>query len=165
MTTAYLGLGSNLGNRLAFLRGGRDTLITHSEIELVVASGVYETAALGGPPDSPPFLNAVLQINTTLDAYALLDVCHAAEADFGRSRLGRWAPRTLDVDLLFFADEVVAEERLTLPHPELQKRAFVLAPLAEIAPEFMHPVLQKSVAELAAANSDVVGLTPLRTTW
>ncbi len=165
MTTAYLGLGSNLGDRLAYLRGGRDALSTHAEIDLVLASGVYETAALGGPPNSPPFLNAVLQVHTTLDAYALLEVCLAAEEAFFRSRPERWAPRTLDIDMLFFADKIITDERLTLPHPEIQARAFVLAPLAEIASELLHPLLQKTVAELAAANAEAVSLAPLHPTW
>ena len=165
MNTAYLGLGSNLGNRLAFLRGGRNALIDRPDIELIQASGVYETEAIGGPPDNPLFLNTVLQIETTLGPQQLLEACLAVEDEFGRSRPVRWAPRTLDIDILFYTDQVISEERLTIPHPRLQERAFVLAPLLEIAPEFRHPLLEQTVTELAAENAGVAELVPLRTTW
>ena len=101
MNTAYLGLGSNLGNRMAFLRGGRDALISKPGIDFVKASGVYETEAVGGPPDNPLFLNSVLEIKTSLSPQELLQACLAVEDDFGRSRPVRWAPRTLDIDILF----------------------------------------------------------------
>ena len=101
MNTAYLGLGSNLGNRMAFLRSGRDALVDLSEIVLIRAAGVYETEAVGGPPENPLFLNTALQIETTLEPQQLLAACLAIEDEFGRSRPVRWAPRTLDIDILF----------------------------------------------------------------
>lgn len=165
MNTAYLGLGSNLGNRLAFLRGGRDTLINRSDITLVQASGVYETEAVGGPPDNPLFLNTVLQVETSLSPEKLLEACLAVEDEFGRSRPVRWSPRTLDIDILFYEDQVICEEHLTIPHPRLQERAFVLAPLMEIAPDLTHPLLDKTVAEIAAGSSGVAELVPLRGSW
>lgn len=165
MNTAYLGLGSNLGNRLAFLRGGRDTLVNRSDITLVQASGVYETEAVGGPPDNPLFLNTVLQIETSLSPEKLLEACLAVEDEFGRSRPVRWSPRTLDIDILFYEGQVICEEHLTIPHPRLQERAFVLAPLLEIAPDLTHPVLDKTIAELAAGSSGVAELVPLRESW
>ncbi len=165
MNTAYLGLGSNLGNRLAFLRGGRDTLVNRSDITLVQASGVYETEAVGGPPDNPLFLNTVLQIETSLSPEKLLEACLAVEDEFGRSRPVRWSPRTLDIDILFYEDQVICEEHLTIPHPRLQERAFVLAPLMEIAPDLTHPLLDKTVAEIAAGSSGVAELVPLRESW
>jgi 2-amino-4-hydroxy-6-hydroxymethyldihydropteridine diphosphokinase len=165
MNTAYLGLGSNLGNRLAFLRGGRDTLVNQSGIELIQTSGVYETEAVGGPPDNPLFLNTVLEIQTSFEARQLLEACLAVEDEFGRSRPVKWAPRTLDIDILFYADQVICEERLTIPHPRLQERDFVLAPLLEIAPDFKHPLLDQTITELAAGSAGVTTLAPLRTTW
>lgn len=165
MNTAYLGLGSNLGNRLAFLRGGRDTLVNRSDITLVQASGVYETEAVGGPPDNPLFLNTVLQVETSLSPEKLLEACLAVEDEFGRSRPVRWSPRTLDIDILFYEGQVICEEHLTIPHPRLQERSFVLAPLLEIAPDLTHPVLDKTVAEMAAGSSGVAELVPLRESW
>lgn len=164
MMTAYLGLGSNLGNRLAFLRGGRDTLTNQPGIELIRTSAVYETEAVGGPPDNPAFLNAVLQIQTSLEPDQLLAACLAAESEFGRSRPARWAPRTLDIDILFYADQIVCAEHLTIPHPRLQERPFVLAPLLDIAPDLKHPLLEQTIAELAA-GAGVAELVPLRTVW
>lgn len=165
MNTAYLGLGSNLGNRLAFLRGGRDILVNCPGIELVQASGVYETEAVGGPSDNPLFLNSVLQIQTSLDPRQLLEACLAAEDEFGRSRPVRWAPRTLDVDILFYADQVVCEDDLIIPHPRLQERTFVLVPLMEIAPDLKHPLLDQTITEIASGADGVAELAPLRTTW
>lgn len=165
MKTAYLGLGSNLGNRLAFLRGGRDMLVDAPGINLVQASGAYETDAVGGPPDNPRFLNAVLEFQTSLEPRQLLELCLAIEDEFGRSRPVRWAPRTLDVDILFYADQVVAEEDLVIPHPRLQERAFVLVPLMEIAPNLRHPLLDQTVTELAEVSPGATELVPLRTTW
>jgi len=165
MSTAYIGLGSNLGNRLAFLRGGRDALAGKPGIELVQAAGVYETEAVGGPPDNPMFLNTVLQVATTLDPHQLLEACLSVEDEFGRSRPVRWAPRTLDIDILFYDDLVLCEEALTIPHPRLQERAFVLAPLLEIAPDFKHPLLDQTISELASGSIGVAELMPMRTSW
>ena len=165
MNTAYLGLGSNLGNRMAFLRSGRDALADRSEIVLVRAAGVYETEAIGGPPENPLFLNSALQIETTLEPQQLLAACLAIEDEFGRSRPVRWAPRTLDIDILFYADQVVCEENLTIPHPRLQERSFVLAPLREIAPDLRHPLLEQTISALAAAGTGIEELVPLRTSW
>ena len=165
MNTAYLALGSNLGNRLAFLRGGRDALVNRPDIELIQTSGVYETEAIGGPPDNPQFLNTVLEIQTSLEARQLLEACLAVEDEFGRSRPIRWAPRTLDIDILFFADQVICEERLTIPHPRLQERAFVLVPMMDIPPDLKHPLFDQTITELAANSAGVAELVPLRTTW
>lgn len=165
MVTAYLGLGSNLGNRLAFLRGGRDSLTNRFDIILRRASGVYETAAIGGPADNPPFLNAVLEIETPLSPRELLAACLAVEEEFGRTRQGEWAPRTLDVDLLLFDDLVIDESGLQVPHPRLQERTFVLAPLNEIAPDLQHPVLQRTIRALADDLPQTPGLAPLRANW
>lgn len=165
MKTAYLGLGSNLGNRLAFLRGGRDALVSRDDIELVQTSAVYETSAVGGPADNPTFLNAVIEIRTSLSPQQLLEACLAVEDEFGRTRPARWAPRTLDIDLLFYADEVLCEDHLTVPHPRLQERAFVLVPLLEIAPDLRHPLLDRTVTELATGSAGVAELAPLRATW
>ena len=165
MNTAYLGLGSNLGNRMAFLRSGRDTLVDRSDIVLIRTAGVYETEAVGGPPDNPLFLNTILQIETSLEPLDLLATCLGVEDEFGRSRPVRWAPRTLDIDILFYADQVICEENLTIPHPRLQERSFVLAPLRELAPELRHPLLDQTISELAAGSAGIEELVPMRTSW
>jgi 2-amino-4-hydroxy-6-hydroxymethyldihydropteridine diphosphokinase len=165
MKTAYLGLGSNLGNRLAFLRGGRDTLVNRPDIDYIQSSGVYETEAIGGPPDNPLFLNSILVVQTSLTPRELLEVCLATEADFGRSRLTRYAPRTLDIDILFYEDQVFCEHDLTIPHPRLHERPFVLAPLIEIAPDLKHPLLDQTITELAKGRIGGTELVPLRTSW
>ena len=126
METAYLGLGSNLGNRMAFLRGGRDLLIGRQDLSLTQFAGIYEAKAIGGPPESPSFLNTVLQIQTSLQPYQLLEVCLEVEEQFGRTRGTRWAPRTLDIDILMYANVIITDNRLMIPHPRLTERAFVL---------------------------------------
>lgn len=162
---AYLALGSNLGNRLAFLRGGRDALLNHPAIELLSASPVYETRAVGGPADTPPFLNAVLAIATSLTPEELLETCQEVEDEFGRTRPERWAPRTLDVDILLFDDRVVSEPELEIPHPRYHQRAFVLRPLLDLAPELVCPRTGRTIAEIAGADPEVSRLFPLRPSW
>jgi 2-amino-4-hydroxy-6-hydroxymethyldihydropteridine diphosphokinase len=165
MNCAYLGLGSNLGNRLAFLRSGRDTLAERHDIVLLRAAGVYETNAVGGPPENPAFLNTVLEIETSAEPQQLLATCLAVEDEFGRTRPARWAPRTLDIDILFFADQIIHEANLTIPHPALHERSFVLAPLREIAPDLRHPLMDKTVGELAEACAGINALEPMRASW
>lgn len=165
MITAYLGLGSNLGNRLAFLRGGRDSLLNRFDIVLRRASSVYETAAVGGPADNPPFLNAVLEVETPLAPRELLAACLAVEDEFGRTRPTMWAPRTLDIDLLLYGGTVVDEAGLQIPHPRLHERAFVLTPLNELTPELLHPTLLKKISTLTDELPLDVRPAPLRVTW
>jgi 2-amino-4-hydroxy-6-hydroxymethyldihydropteridine diphosphokinase len=95
----------------------------------------------------------------------LLVTCLAIEDEFGRSRPARWAPRTLDIDILFYADQVICEENLSVPHPRVQERSFVLAPLREIAPDLRHPLLDQTVSELAAASAGIEELEPMRSSW
>ncbi len=165
MVLAYLGLGSNLGNRLAFMRGGRDALCAHPDIELVQTSGVYETAPQGGPEDSPDYLTAVVAVHTSLSPQALLGACQAVEAEFGRVRSGVWMPRTLDIDLLLYDELVVDEETLQLPHPRLHERRFVLAPFSEIAAQAWHPLRHASIAELLKLCAADQPVRLLRPTW
>jgi 2-amino-4-hydroxy-6-hydroxymethyldihydropteridine diphosphokinase len=130
---AYFGLGSNLGDRLARLQGAVSGLATTPGITVTAVSPVYETAPVGGPAQ-PDYFNAVVAVDTSLSARALLEHAQRLENEAGRVRGVRWGPRTLDVDVLLVGDERVAEPDLVIPHPRMTTRAFVTVPLADLEP-------------------------------
>jgi 2-amino-4-hydroxy-6-hydroxymethyldihydropteridine diphosphokinase len=136
MTRAYLAIGSNLGDRLAYLQSAVDGLASMPGIRLVAVSGVYETEPVGGP-EQPEYLNAVVAVETELPARALLERAQELEAAARRVRAERWGPRTLDVDVLLVGDLAVDEPDLVVPHPRMWERDFVLAPLADVAPDLV----------------------------
>lgn len=156
--TAYLLLGSNLGDRVTTLHRALLRL-TQEAGHLIAVSGVYETAAWGLEAQ-PAFLNQAVKFGTDLGPEALLDACQRVEAAFGRERLEPWGPRTLDVDILLYDDLVLHTERLTIPHPRLPERRFALVPLADVAAAYQHPQLHQSVAELLAACPDPLPVEP-----
>lgn len=131
MTRAFLGLGSNLGDRLALLRAAVAALP-----DVVALSDVYETAPVGGP-DQEPFLNLVVELETTRTPRELLECCRELEAAADRVRGERWGPRTLDVDVLWIDGVTLDEPDLIVPHPRMYERAFVLVPLRELAPDLV----------------------------
>ncbi|HEX9775565.1 MAG TPA: 2-amino-4-hydroxy-6-hydroxymethyldihydropteridine diphosphokinase [Actinomycetota bacterium] len=136
MTVAYLGLGSNLGDRAAMLLQAIEAL-DWGEVRVTARSSVHETEPVGGPPGQPMFLNQVIEVETTLGPRALLERCQAVESALGRRRDPgvRWGPRTIDVDILLYGSEQIDEPGLTIPHPLMTERSFVMGPLAEIAPD------------------------------
>ncbi|HET9610230.1 MAG TPA: 2-amino-4-hydroxy-6-hydroxymethyldihydropteridine diphosphokinase [Acidimicrobiales bacterium] len=131
-TRAFLGLGSNLGDRVRHLR---DAIATLREVGLVAVSPVYETDPVGGPPDQDPYLNLVVELRTDRSARELLGVCRRLETAAGRVRNERWGPRTLDVDVLWVDGVALDEPDLTVPHPRMWDRRFVVAPLHDLAPD------------------------------
>jgi 2-amino-4-hydroxy-6-hydroxymethyldihydropteridine diphosphokinase len=133
-----IGLGSNLGDRAENLRGGLSAVLDRADIEAVAVSGVYRTDPVGGPPQRE-YDNAVLIARTVLPARAVLDRCQAVEARFGRVRELRWGPRTLDLDIIVYGDDVSDDPELTLPHPRAHERAFVLIPWLEADPDAVLP--------------------------
>lgn len=136
---AYLGIGSNLGDRLANLQRAVDGLVAADRVEVAAVSSVYETEPVGGP-EQPEFLNAVVAVDTSLTPHALLALGQRLEAEARRVRTERWGPRTLDVDVLLVGDEQVDAPDLEVPHPRMGERGFVMAPLAELAPHLVPEV-------------------------
>jgi 2-amino-4-hydroxy-6-hydroxymethyldihydropteridine diphosphokinase len=134
----YLGLGSNEGDRLGNLRAARDALGAHG-VEVLASSSVYETAPQGELLDQPDFLNACLRVRTALAPEELLDAAKAVERELGRAGGVRHGPRPIDVDVLLLGDREFSSERLSLPHPEVTSRRFVLEPLLELDPELALP--------------------------
>lgn len=159
MALAALFLGSNLGDRAGLLAEGRRLLGECAAFVVVASSSVYETEPVECPPQ-PWFLNQVLLGECPLSPEALLAVALGVENSLGRVREEHRGPRTLDVDLLFVGASVCGSERLTLPHPALARRRCVLVPLADVAPDWRHPVLGATVAELLARCPDTALVRP-----
>jgi 2-amino-4-hydroxy-6-hydroxymethyldihydropteridine diphosphokinase len=152
-TTAYIALGSNLGDRAAMLRAAIDKLNAVPGTKVVKVSTFLDNPAIGGPADSPPFLNAAAEVETDLDAETFLELLLSIEQSLGRYRHEKWGPRTIDLDLLLFGDLVIRTEKLTVPHPLMPERDFVLKPLVEIAAEVIHPVLKRRMRQIAAGGA------------
>lgn len=143
----FLALGSNVGERDRNLKKAITALGSHPGIRVVKESSFYDTAPVGNLQQGR-FLNTVVEIETTLEPESLLDAALQIEQELGRLRTQRWGPRTIDIDILTIEDLVYESPRLSIPHPLMHERAFVLEPLYEIAPDFRHPVLGTGVAEM-----------------
>ncbi len=159
MSTAYVGLGANLGDRAETLAWAVDRLAAIGVVDAV--SPVYETDPIG-VLDQPRFLNAVARLRTDLRPGSVLAGLLAIELDAGRQRTVHHGPRTLDLDLLLYDDQIVETRDLTLPHPRLHQRAFVLVPLADLAPGLTIPGLDATVAHLVANLDTLSGVHPYR---
>lgn len=152
MNTAYLLTGGNIGDRMNYLLRAKEAISKNCG-RVLKQSSVYETAAWGNENQNA-FLNQVLKIETPLNAVELLNAVLQIEQQLGRKREQKYGPRTIDIDILFFNEEVINQHGLKLPHPELQNRRFVLVPLNEIAADRMHPVLRKPVSQILEECSD-----------
>lgn len=146
MTGVYLLLGSNLGNRQLFLDKAI-ALISNNIAPILSRSAVYQTQSWG-KTNAPDYLNQVISLKTDLPARVILDKILTIELDLGRRREEKWGSRTIDIDILFYGDAIINENGLHVPHPELHHRRFTLEPLAEIAPNLVHPVLNKNILQL-----------------
>ena len=148
MTTVFLGLGSNLGDRRRNLEAALDALRAHPQITVSAVSAFLETDPVGGPPGQGKFLNAAAKIETDLSPEALLEELKRIECALGRRPGPRWGPREVDLDILLCGDTILDTEALTIPHPRMRERRFVLEPLAEIAPDARDPATGRTVREL-----------------
>lgn len=152
LTEVVLGIGGNKGDRAAYLKTAIEAL--SNQVTLVGCSKIYETAVWGGVATNGNFLNQVVCIQTDLDANSLLKLIQGIELALGRTREQHWGDRTIDIDILYFGAEIWNTPALSIPHPYIAQRSFVLQPLAEILPTKIHPVLGKTSLELLAECTD-----------
>jgi 2-amino-4-hydroxy-6-hydroxymethyldihydropteridine diphosphokinase len=161
MNYAAIALGSNLGDSRTILEATLATLANTPEVTLLARSSWYQTKAVG--PPQPDYINGCTLLQVKMPPQSLLETLLAIEVEFGRVRQERWEPRLLDLDLLLYDDLILDTPTLTLPHPRMRERAFVLVPLAEIAPNWIEPVSGKAIAELVQAV-DCTGVHRLKDT-
>ncbi len=145
--TAYIGIGSNLVSPTENCLKAVQRLNAHADLNVVARSSLYQSEPFG-ITDQDWFVNSVAQITTSLSPEELLRACLSIEQAMGRTRTKKWGPRIIDLDILFYDDLILKQEELEIPHPGIAERSFVLAPMNEIAPEFIHPKLKKSIQAL-----------------
>lgn len=149
--TVYVAVGANLGDRRANILAAIGALDVTEGVRVSRVSSLIENPAVGGPENSPAFLNGVIELRTTLAPHALLARLLEIERSLGRERRAKWEPRPIDLDIILFGNRVIDTPDLRVPHPLMHERRFVLEPLAEIAPEVDHPVLRQTAVSLLAA--------------
>jgi len=162
MNSTYLLIGGNLGNRIENLAMAR-SLIENELGKIIKVSSIYETAAWG-ITEQPDFLNQVLLIKTKFPPEKMMQLILSIENKMGRVRTQKNASRIIDIDILFFNDEIISNENLTIPHPEIQNRKFALIPLNEIASDLVHPVFKQSIKNLLSTSKDKLQVKPLSKT-
>ena len=148
----FIGVGSNLGNRRAYYQKALGLMANLPQTAIVGCSTLYETEPIGEAKNW--YVNGVVELETGLSPQQLLGRLQKIESALGRKRTKKWASRTIDLDILFFDQQIVNQERLKIPHPEMHRRRFVLLPLSELAPQFTHPLLGSTVTELLAGLTD-----------
>ncbi len=153
MQHVFIGLGSNLGDRLDYLNRSLKLLASIKRVRILKCSSVYETQPVG-VADQPLFLNMVVELESELSPYEIFNNLKRIEKVLGRTVTGRWGPREIDLDLLYYGNKILDDGKLSIPHPEITNRKFVLVPLKEIAPEFCDPVELKSIENLLSECTD-----------
>jgi 2-amino-4-hydroxy-6-hydroxymethyldihydropteridine diphosphokinase len=153
LNLVYLSLGSNTGDSRKILHSACEAIAKHIG-KIISLSFLYETEPWGNK-DQPPFINLALSVETSMNPGQLLKETLKIEKNFGRERIERWAPRTLDIDIIYFNTEIIVTKDLKIPHPEIHNRKFVLIPLVEIDPDFIHPVFNISNSDLLKRCKDV----------
>lgn len=146
MNIVYISFGSNIGDREKAIEDALD-LVNQNEMKITKRSNIIETEPYGYT-DQPTFLNGAIEVETELSCREVLERLLKIEEEVGRVREFKWGPRLIDLDIIFFNDEIYDEEDLKVPHPDMQNRDFVLKPLCEICPDFIHPILKKKVSEI-----------------
>ena len=160
METCILHLGSNVGNRANHIDLA-EIMISKRIGDITAKSKVYETEAWG-KTDQDPFYNRAISVLTSRTAEALLEEIHIIESKMGRIRSEKWGPRVIDIDIIFYGQEIINNDHLIIPHSELSNRNFVLTPLMDICPDYIHPIMDKSVTELQAACADQLEVNPIK---
>ena len=153
MQTVYLGLGSNKGERISYIEKAIEEISGLPETKIFVRSGIYETEPWGNI-EQEDYLNSVIGIQTQLNAEDLLKELKSIEKHIGRKENKKWSEREIDIDLLFYGDEIIDKDHMKVPHGQIENRRFVLVPMNEIAPGFMHPVFKKSISQLLEDTTD-----------
>ena len=153
MQTVYLGLGSNKGERISYIEKAIEEISGLPETNITVISGIYETEPWGNI-EQEDYLNAVIGIQTELNAEDLLKELKSIEKFIGRKENRKWSEREIDIDLLFYGNEIIDKDHMKVPHGQIENRRFVLVPMNEIAPGFMHPVFKKNISQMLEDTTD-----------
>ena len=153
MQTVYLGLGSNKGERISYIEKAIEEISGLPETKMFVRSGIYETEPWGNI-EQEDYLNSVIGIQTELNAEDLLKELKSIEKFIGRKENKKWSEREIDIDLLFYGNEIIDKDHMKVPHGQIENRRFVLVPMNEIAPGFMHPVFKKNISQMLEDTTD-----------
>ncbi len=153
MRTVYLSLGANIGNRRLNIEKALQQLAQHPQIKMKTISRIIETEPYG-VHTQPCFINCTLKVTTGLSAIQLLKECQSIEASLGRKRDMRWGPRTIDIDILFYDDQIIETEELLIPHPGIRDRVYLLSSLNELCPDFFHPLLHRTIRDLLRIKTE-----------